>query len=320
VGRSAPQLLDPVLPGRLAELLADRADGGLTAALDLLREALDLRAVVLHDATGTPAAAAGEPVQSGPATPIATGPDPVHLPLRAAGQDLGTLTVVGARPEQLPMLTASVAVLALALSRTGPAPADGTAAELLAAADGDADEVADLLHDGPVQALVVARYAADAAARGGDPTMARDAVQVALVELRRALWHLRPRAGSLTAVLGMLSARLEEAGRPPLRFMLDESTVAVLPAAVTSTAYRLVQAVALPADAPAARVALRRGGPGVLLDVDGGTALAAPQRWAAKARALGGSLTCSPDHIRLALPLTLPVSKPPFSPRPKATP
>lgn len=310
-----PPLLDPVLPGRLAELLAADGENGLTAALDLLVDTLALRSVVLHHPEpGSLRAAAGEPghaaaVRLGPA-----GPDrePVELPLRAGDRDLGTLSVLGARPAQLPLLTASAAVLALALSRPAPAPAiepAEVAADLVAAADGDADEAADLLHDGPVQALVVARYAADAAARGGDPAAARDAVQTALVELRRALWHLRPRAGGLTAVLGLLSARLEEAGRPALGVVLDEPTAAALPGAVTSTAYRLVQAVALPGDAPPVRVALRREGPEVVLDVDGGAPLASPQRWAARARALGASLTCRPGHLRLVLPVSTPRTK-----------
>ena len=64
---------------------------------------------------------------------------------------------------------------------------------VLSLAEAEADAAADALHDGALQALVVARYAADAAVRGADPAAARDAVQHALVALRRAVWLLRPR-------------------------------------------------------------------------------------------------------------------------------
>ncbi len=83
---------------------------------------------------------------------------------------------------------------------------------MLALAEADADAAADGLHDGALQALVVARYAADAAVRGGDPAAARDAVQEALVALRRAVWLLRPRgAQGLLEALRQLAAHV--AGR-----------------------------------------------------------------------------------------------------------
>jgi hypothetical protein len=332
--RSAPpQLADAVLPGRLAELLADHGEAGLTEALDLIVAELSLRSVVLRDAdcpaeaapagpAGGLRAVAGEAVHAVPTMRVVpTGPAAaatVELPVRAGGRDVGVLTVLGARPSQLPVLRAAAAVLGLALSRpTRLADADA-AADLVASADAEADAAADLLHDGPVQALVVAHYAAEAATRGGDPSAAREAVQAALVELRRSLWHLRPRGsgeGGLPAALAMLSARLEEAGRPPLGFVLDELVAAALPSAVASTAYRLVQAIAVPDSAEPVRVALRREGATMVLDVDGGAPLSDPGRWAVKARALGGSLTATGARTRLAVPLTAR----PTSPRTKAT-
>jgi hypothetical protein len=321
-----PQTSDVVLPGRLAELFADHGDACLTEALDLLVAELGLRSAVLRDAQqgGAPVptaagrlrAVAGEAVHAVPTMRVVSARghevSSVELPIRAAGRDLGVLSVQGARPSQLPVLRAIAAVLGLALSRpVKSAPAD-SAADLVAAADGEADAAADLLHDGPVQALVVAHYAAEAAVRGGDPGVAREAVQAALVELRRSMWHLRPRGagdGGLPAALHLLSARLEEAGRFPLGFVLDEDVAASLPSAAASTAYRLVQAVALPDCADAVRVALRREGSAVVLDVEGGTPLADPDRWAGKARALGGSLTTDGAHARLALPLTAPPTR-----------
>ncbi|MDX6197375.1 MAG: hypothetical protein QOJ79_526 [Actinomycetota bacterium] len=328
MGRTAPpQTADAVLPGRLAELLADHGEDGLTEALDLIVAELGLRSAVLRDAATealpTPAApsgrlraVAGEAVHAVPTMRVvASGhaaTSTVELPIRAGGRDVGVLSVVGARPSQLPTLRAVAAVLGLALARTARALPAQTAADLVAAADGEADAAADLLHDGPVQALVVAHYAAEAAVRGGDPAAAREAVQSALVELRRSLWHLRPRGageGGLPAALGLLSARLEEAGRPALGFVLDELVAAALPSAVASTAYRLVQAIALPQDAGPVRVALRREGSTVVFDIEGGAPLDDQQRWAGKARALGGSLTSTGGRTRLTIPLTSPRTK-----------
>jgi hypothetical protein len=334
MGRSAPpQLADAVLPGRLAELLADHGEAGLTEALDVVVGELGLRSAVLRDADlrvePLPAhpssrlrAVAGDAVHAVPTMRVVPAGDAaaasVELPVRAGGRDVAVLAVLGARPSQLPVLRAVAAVLGLALSRPGRGGSANAATDLIAVADAEADDVADMLHDGPVQALVVAHYAAEAATRGGDPILARDAVKTALVELRRALWHLRPRGegdGGLTAALESLSGRLVEADRQPLGFVVDELVAAALPAVVASTAYRLVQAIALPGDADPVRVALRREGAGVVLDVEGGTPLADPDRWASKARALGGSLTATGASTRLAVPL----SAPPSTPRTKAT-
>ena len=326
MSRSAPpDTADAVLPGRLAELLADHGEAGLTEALDVVVAELGLHSAVLRDAgtplgptpsapTGRLRAVAGEAVHVVPTmrvVPSGNGPSgTVELPVRGGGRDVAVLTVLGARPSQLPVLRAVAAVLGLALSRPARVAPVDTAADLVAAADAEADAAADLLHDGPVQALVVAHNAAEAATRGGDPRAAREAVQAALVELRRSLWHLRPRGGEgLPAALSLLSSRLEEAGRSPLGFVVDELVAAALPSAVASTAYRLVQAVALPENAEPVRVALRREGSTVVLDVEGGAPLPDANRWASKARALGGSLTSTGAHTRLAVPLTAPRTK-----------
>jgi hypothetical protein len=315
-----------VLPGRLAELLADHGPNGLTDALDLMVAELGLRSAVLHDsertggsrttATRKLRAVSGEPVGPAPVVrvvPAAEGPT-VELPLRAGGRDAGTLTVVGARPSQLPVLRAAAAVLGLAFSRPISAVPADMAADLVAAADGDADDAADSLHDGAVQALVVARYAADAALRGGDPSAVRTAVQAALVELRRAVWHLRPRGaadGGLPAALDLLSARIEEVGGAAIGFVVDEHVAAALPSAAVSVAYRLVQSVAVPDGAPPVRVTVRREGSNAVIEVVGGAPLSGPQRWVNKARALGGTLIPSEGRLRLSVPLV---------PRTKANP
>ena len=185
-------------------------------------------------------------------------------------------------------------------SPSAPAGSDATAPHataLLAAADADADALADRLHDGALQALVVARYAADAAVRGGDPSLARDAVQEALVALRRAVWLLRPRgADGLPAALAELSAQRVAAGAAPLELRVDDAVADALPPVARALAYRFVQA----ADADVVEVA-----------ADGDTAVVLvaravddPASWAARARALGGRLHADAAATRLVLPLT----------------
>lgn len=167
---------------------------------------------------------------------------------------------------------------------------DDDALALLAAADLDADALADAIHDGALQALVVARYAADAAVRGGDPVQARDAVQDALVALRRVVWLLRPRgADDLPAALAELSTRLDA----PLALDVDPAVAAALAPAARVVAYRFVQASA------AGAVSLVRDGAAAVLSVDG--EVADPAGWAARARAVGGRLDGA-SRLRLPLP------------------
>ena len=190
-----------------------------------------------------------------------------------------------------------------------PAPADPAA--LLAAAEADADALADRLHDGALQALVVARYATDAAVRGADPVLARDAVQEALVALRRTVWLLRPRGGDgLGDALTELSKRLVAAGGPVLELAVDDVAAGELPAPARALAYRFVQDAAGETAAAGATVRLGREGAYAVLSVTGTVA----PGWVARAAALGGSLDCSGDcsdgTARLRLPLTLADSDP----------
>lgn len=191
-----------------------------------------------------------------------------------------------------------------------PAPADPL--RLLAAAEADADALADALHDGVLQSLVVARYAADAAARGGDVALVRDAVQEALVALRRAVWLIRPRGESdLVAALHELQAQVTATGGV-LRLELDHATADALAAPARVAAYRFVQAVAAgtaPGATCAVRLAPHDDAPhGALLEVTG--ALPDPSAWAARAAALGGRLDASRPQPCLLLPLTLPDTDP----------
>ncbi|MFN2537487.1 MAG: hypothetical protein ABR549_04955, partial [Mycobacteriales bacterium] len=200
------------------------------------------------------------------------------------------LTVTGARPSHVATLHTVAAIIGLALGPSGsPALLDAAAAERAS--------LADALHDGPLQALVVARFAADAATRGGDVAAARQSVQDALVALRRYLWRVRPRGGAgLADALAQLSCQRLEAGDAALALVLDPAVD--LSGTAGELAYRVVQAAA-----GATRAALRGHGTTVTVDVDGGT-LPDPEHWVAQARALGGDLFASAGRIRLVLPLT----------------
>lgn len=165
-------------------------------------------------------------------------------------------------------------------------------ATLLAAADADLDALADRLHDGVLQALVVARYACDAVARGADPVLARDAVQDALVALRRQVWLLRPRGEEpLPVALADLSAQLVAAGRPGLRLRLQDAPD--VPPAWAAVAYRLVQDLA---EDRLLEVRLDAAGLAV------GAAPADPATWALRARAAGAVLHTDDASTSLRLP------------------
>jgi signal transduction histidine kinase len=303
----------PVLPVDAVALVTSAATalatGGprrLPVVLADVVSSLGLRSAVLRGPEGSLLAVAGEVVHAVPPRRAATGPEAVvELPVVGGG----ALTVVGARPSQLPALRGVAAVAGLALAGE----ADALPLALLAAADEDADDAADALHDGPVQELVVARLAADAAARGGDPATARDAVLAALQSLRRSLWMLRPRGasdGGLAPALRSLGERLLEAGRPGLELDLDDSACGALSPHASAVAYRLVQACARAAGSGGAEtaVAVTRSGPDVVVRVDG--PLPAPERWHARARALGASLTSGPGgSVLLRLPTARPADE-----------
>ncbi len=195
---------------------------------------------------------------------------------------------------------------------------------VLALAEAEADAHADALHDGALQALVVARYAADAAVRGGDAVLARDAVQEALVALRRAVWLLRPRGElGLLQALTQLSLHLAATGGAPLHLDVDPPAEDALdgdlsPEAATA-AYRLVQRTA---GERQLTVRIRRTSQGVHLALD--VPVPDPAGAALRARAVGGTLLATRDCTSLHLPLARPqdaATGPPVpSPRPAPLP
>jgi signal transduction histidine kinase len=181
---------------------------------------------------------------------------------------------------------------------------------VLALAEAEADAAADGLHDGALQALVVARYAADVAVRGGDPALVRDAVQDALVALRRAVWLLRPRGEQgLLEALQQLAVQVVDAGGAPVSLDVDPAATDLLvgglaPAAATA-AYRLVQRTA--GESPLT-VRVRTTSTGLRLALD--VPLTDPAGEALRARAVGGALLATRDGASLHLPLARPLPTP----------
>jgi hypothetical protein len=274
----------------LGQFAATLAEGRpLSQALRLLSTGLALRSVVVRSVDGEVIGVGGDALQAVSAMRAVDGHD-VWLEFPIAGQDgesLATLTVRGGRPSQLPTLRAVAAVLGLALSaRIGSV----SPQQLTDDAESALAEVADALHDGPLQSLMVARYAVDAAMRGGDAGAVRDAIQQAVVELRQLTWSLRPRGASgLSQALELLAAKAEDV---PLELSLGQEDPTG-PGAVL--AYRIVQTVHAHARQP------------VRVIVDGrsveitGTALPSPQRWVRRAASVGCVLSTTGEHTSLML-------------------
>ena len=291
--RSEPA--DVALLGRLAARLAE-GTGALGPALDLLVDGLHLTGATLLGPGGIVLARSDAEV-----VPLRRPGSRAEVPVGPAG---ARLAVTGADRSARPALEAAASVLALALGAASWRPA----AAVLALGELDHSDLADALHDGPVQQLVVARYAADAAVRAAATGAAadqarevRDAVQAGLVELRRMMWHLRPRGQELGTALEELSLRLAEAGRRILRVTVLPGGADLAPPAA-GLAYRLVQATALTGrgtDQPLG-VTLSRHGPDVLVAVDAVVPRADGVRL--RAEALGGELRTSGRGTHLLLP------------------
>lgn len=296
-----PPSVDPCrLLARAAGELA--AGAGVAAVLRAAVRELGLRSAVLRDRSGAVLAVAGEVVHAVPVDRADSRPAPVvQLAVPVRGGEAAALTVVGAGPGHLPLLRALSAVLGLALAVVP----DDLPLALLEVVDAESTAAADALHDGPVQQLVAARLVADAAVRGGDVVAVRDAVQTALLSLRRALWLLRPRAGDeagLVPALEQLSARLVEAGRPALALDADPAAARALPPHAASVGYRLVQALAAGEGEPASSVRLRRDGDRVELRVEAPLPLGAAGRWVARAHAIGATLITDVGSAVLTVP------------------
>jgi signal transduction histidine kinase len=293
-----PDMLQAAI-GRFVVHLGGTGSAGLRDGLQALVRDTALSSAVVRRHDGVLAALAGDAHLSVSRGRELLAPvDILAVPVPGPGGTVDAqLLVTGAGAWHAEALTVAAAAIGLALAGERHLESD-----LLLSAEQDRDELADALHDGPVQQLVFARYAADAAVRGDDPVVARDAVQGALVELRRFMWHLRPRAADLPHALEELSLHLAEAGQRVLGVSVQAGDSSPTRAGA-ALAYRLVQAVAMVGSSaqPPLGVTLRRHDDGVVVTVDG--SIPRIDRWQRRARALGGSLSVDRDGLRLALPL-----------------
>ncbi len=149
-------------------------------------------------------------------------------------------------------------------------------ADPVLAAEAERGRLADQLHAGLLQSLVVVRHAVAreqqpraAAAAPGLPT-ADEALADCLAETRRLVWHLRPRTldAGIDRALDALAQRLADDGRCLLRVdVLDGDELSAPQAAAV---YRVVQAVCLASSsgAPLA-VAVAPGAIGFVVRVSG---------------------------------------------------
>jgi len=166
------------------------------------------------------------------------------------------------------------------------------------AVEADRARLADALHSGLMQSLVVARHALARESGSGDPGVAAglpsadEALAQCLADTRRLVWHLRPRTidTELGVALDDLAHRLSADGGP----RLSPSVVPALPLSPAQAAvtYRVVQAVAL-AVAPAVELAVTvadAAGSGVVVQVAGAAGLAdndEVSEWTDRAAAYG---------------------------------
>ncbi|MCW2620511.1 MAG: hypothetical protein JWL64_113 [Frankiales bacterium] len=293
-----PEVVQAAL-GRFVVHLGGTGAAGLREGLQALIRDTGLSSAVVRRHDGVLAVLAGDAHLSVSRGRELLAPmDILAVPVPGPGGTVDAeLLVTGAQDRHVAALDVAAAAIGLALAGERHLESD-----LLLSAEQDRDELADALHDGPVQQLVFARYAADAAVRGEDPKIARDAVQGALVDLRRFMWHLRPRPAELPSALEELSLRLAEAGQRVLGISLQSLDSRPTPAG-SALAYRLVQTVATadPAILSPLGVTLRRHDDGVVVTIDG--SVRRLDRWQRRARALGGSLSTSTQGLRLALPL-----------------
>lgn len=121
------------------------------------------------------------------------------------------------------------------------------------AMEAERERIADQLHNGLLQSLVVVRHAIAREGSAGDRSRATEsglpsadaALTDCLAETRRLVWHLRPRTldAGIGAALDDLAHRFVADGGPHL--VVDVSAAPALSAEQAAVVYRSVQAVGL---------------------------------------------------------------------------
>jgi hypothetical protein len=232
----------------------------------------------------------------------------VSLPIRFETRLVGFLTVIAAddlADHDVRLIEAHADLLALALSAVSPRAE--TAAHVL---DEEAEraEVAAVLREGPLASLVAARYALDT---GSERSAVRAVVQQALRELRRVV--VAQRAGGVDGDLARgLRGLVEDLRHSGCRvdLLIADLPAGSVPPSAAVTAYRVVAAALNGVSGrPSVIVTGDVAAECLIVSVTGARDphdAGALDRWARRARALGGSLERHPDGVVLRLPCRLP--------------
>jgi signal transduction histidine kinase len=310
----------------------------LTAALDVLAEALEADWLELSYADGD-----GRFVTVSAGGRVGRRSYAVRHRevLRLGDAAVGTIRVLRRLPwsaggaalleTAVPMLTLAIGRLVAESDRVRALDAhQQVAARLVAAVEQERMSLAGELHDTLLQTMVAARYAVDLIGIGGQPPLprvpaAREAVQEAVVEARRELWHLRSRVGATEAGLAGAVAELADyvadAGGPTVCVDATRLVGDVTPL-VGTAAYRLIQEAvraltrgdaALPVE-----VALESADGDLLVTVLGGNERTLPDaaangplaRWCDRIRMFGGEVAVQEDTARSRLVARIPHAQP----------
>jgi hypothetical protein len=254
----------------------------------------------------------------------------LDAPVRACGRILGVLTARGGAPFNAAgaaLLTSYADLLALALAAV-PHPGGLVAAgRTVLEEEAERARLAADLYDTVGEALVAIRYAADLVVAGrADAGVLDEAVRGAHGTLRRSLRDLRAQAldDGLRAALRGLAVRSggdrPADGRPALLITVqarDSALDAVAPP-IAVTVQRIAEAV-LRSTTGRVTVSATCDVHGVKLHVDSadiGCDASELDRWARRAKALGGRLDVRPDGVELRLPAQLPAREGPDDHRP----
>jgi hypothetical protein len=233
------------------------------------------------------------------------------VPLRSAGRRVGVLRVLAdgeLSTADVRLIETCAAVITGALADEAGERYGDMARGVL---DGEAEraEIAAALHEGPVAALIAARYALDS---GADAPAVRAVLSHALHELRGVVTSQRVRGidGDLPGALRQLARDLRAVGVRVEVGVLDLAPGSV-PSICSVAAYRVVAATLNGVTGPVT-VVVDGGVPGQLrVTVTGADDMVdagALDRWARRVAALDGELERHPDGVTLHLPSRLPVA------------
>ena len=277
----------------LARLLAAEGLPGLGKALQVLADAVGARRVVLRSLPdGVPLARSDRPfdliADESSAAPART----LQIPVRRRGHILGLLTVTSASPlndQAADVISAAADVIALALAAVPASYETSTQAVL----DGEADraQLAAEVDERLRESLVALRHT--------DPAHAAGAVTAALAAARDIVRELRA-----TALHGGLRRALAELRGTGVAVHASDPALDRLSPAVAVVVERVAEVVVRTA-VGTVQIAATVGNRAVKLSAesaDNAVDVSELERWARRARALGGELRYWPGGVELNLP------------------